>query len=48
MMSINITEQQTNFGIRATPGDLKGDQRILLRISNVLYDLVHVGVIWVL
>ena len=48
MMSIKITEQQTNFGIRATPGDLKGDQRTLSRSSNVLFNLVYVGVIWVL
>ena len=48
MMSIKITEQQTNFGIRTTPGDLKGDQRTLSRSSNVLFNLVYVGVIWVL
>ena len=36
MACLKITEQQTHFGICAIPGDLKGDQSMLFRISNML------------
>ncbi len=42
MNDLNINEQQIIFGSSDPPSVLKGYQRMLLRISNVLFELVQV------